>query len=397
MIATLPISEEALGALVSPLHVLTLTPFYPSGKDGARGSFVAEPLTHLHACGVRNTVIAVEPFYRTRPQPTNIPPIADWIGYPSLRGRLGLPVAGTGLFARVWSKLRRLHQRDPVHVLHAHSALPCGQAAYLASRKLGVPFVVTVHGLDAFSTNQVPGYLGDCSAQLSRRVYEAAQPVICISEKVRERVMQGAPGAKASVVYNGVDPDLFHPAEEASDAAVILSVGNLIPTKGHELLLRAFAGIHHRFPGVCCEIIGHGPERRRLEDLVRKSGIGEKVRFLGQMDRRQVAQAMRRCMVFALPSSYEGLGCVYLEAMCTGKPVIACREQGISEVIQHNANGLLIPPGSLDELTAALVSLLENEPLRRQLGIAARQTILKRFTLSQQCERLSLLYRECVR
>ena len=106
---------------------------------------------------------------------------------------------------------------------------------------------------------------------------------------------------------------------------------------------------------------------------------------------------MRRCMVFALPSSYEGLGCVYLEAMCTGKPVIACREQGISEVIQHNANGLLIPPGSLDELTAALVSLLENEPLRRKLGIAARQTILKRFTLSQQCERLSLLYRECVR
>jgi glycosyltransferase involved in cell wall biosynthesis len=120
------------------------------------------------------------------------------------------------------------------------------------------------------------------------------------------------------------------------------------------------------------------------------------VSFLGRQSRHEVAAAMRRCTVFALPSRYEGLGCVYLEAMSTGKPVIGCRGQGIAELIQHGSNGFLVGPDNEKELTVALGMLLRDDQRRRNLGAAARDTILERLTLAQQAEHLARIYRESV-
>ena len=124
--------------------------------------------------------------------------------------------------------------------------------------------------------------------------------------------------------------------------------------------------------------------------------IVERVRFLGRRSRHEVAAAMRRCTVFALPSRYEGLGCVYLEAMSVGKPVIGCRGQGIAEIIQQGSNGFLVGPDNEKELTLAMTMLLGDEARRKRLGAAARDTILERLTLAQQAESLARIYRECV-
>ena len=281
-------------------------------------------------------------------------------------------------------------------MIHAHSALPCGHAALLLSRELKIPFVVTVHGLDAFSSRQVEGRAGEWCARVSRSVYRSACSVICISEKVRDQVIEGAgPRVNTTVIYNGVDPQMFSPSDREPDAPQILSVGNLIPIKGHELLLRAFAAIQNQFSGLSLEIIGEGPERRRLQKLADGLGLADKVNFRGRQGRRQVADAMRRATVFALPSGYEGLGCVYLEAMSTGKPVIACRGQGIEEVIEPGVNGCLIAAGDLQQLTDTLVRLLQQPDLRRSMGQAARRTILQGYSLGHQAARLFRLYREC--
>lgn len=117
--------------------------------------------------------------------------------------------------------------------------------------------------------------------------------------------------------------------------------------------------------------------------------------FIGRQLRRNVADAMRRCTVFALTSRYEGLGCVYLEAMSTGRPAIGCRGQGIAEVMQHGRNGFLVGPDNEKELAVALGMLLRDGKLRQTLGTAARDTILDRFTLAQQAETLARIYREC--
>ena len=105
---------------------------------------------------------------------------------------------------------------------------------------------------------------------------------------------------------------------------------------------------------------------------------------------------MRACSIFALPSSYEGLGCVYLEAMSAQKAVIACRGQGIDEIIRHGQNGILVKPDDPEDLAHALTALLEDAPLRRRLGQQARNTVLGSFTLNHQAQRLAELYRECV-
>jgi hypothetical protein len=105
---------------------------------------------------------------------------------------------------------------------------------------------------------------------------------------------------------------------------------------------------------------------------------------------------MRRCVLFALPSRYEALGCVYLEAMSTEKPVIGCRGQGIDEIIRHGSNGWLVEPDNLQELISALSTLLENLQLRRQIGEAARRTVIQGLTSAHQAIQLAALYRECV-
>ncbi len=380
------------------IHVLTLTPFYPSQNDDAGGCFVAEPLEWIAKAGVVNTVLAAQPFYREKLQARDSDKSAQWLRYFSVPGGFGLPTAGAFLFARVVGFVRELQRTHKIDLIHAHGPLPCGHAAMLLSAELGLPYVVSVHGMDAFSTTQVGGRAGAWCRRISQRVYRSSRRVVCISEHARESVLEGTGSTcRTSVVYNGVDPELFSPGSEAvSGNTLVLSVGNLIPIKGHELLIRSAASLAAEFPALVLEIIGDGPERSRLETLAQELNIADRVQFLGRKSRHEVAAAMRRCTVFALPSRYEGLGCVYLEAMAVGKPVIGCREQGIAEVIRQGSNGFLVGPDNEKELTLALGMLLRDETRRRNLGAAARDTILERFTLAQQAESLVRIYRECL-
>ena len=380
---------------IRPLHVLTLTPFYPSQENPALGCFIAEPLLEMKLSPVETEVVAIQPFYRSaaHAMPGEIP--ATWQRYFSLPGNFGLPFSGSFAARSLIEQLRERHSRRSFDLIHAHSALPCGAAAMFLSQRLGIPFVVTVHGLDAYSTRQAGAVVGKWCKRISKRVYESASAVICISDNVRERVAQAA-NARTVVVYNGVDTSIFSPGPERNPLT-ILSVGNLIPTKGHAVLLRAFAEASRVVADSELEIIGEGPQRNELQGLAVKLGIAERLRFLGRRSRADVARTMRECAVFALPSSYEGLGCVYLEAMAAGKPTIGCRGQGIGEIIKSGKNGLLVAPESESELAESLIQLLRDKQLRQRLGTAAHETVFTRHSIVKQAEQLAEVYRECSR
>ncbi|HEY8671572.1 MAG TPA: glycosyltransferase [Terriglobales bacterium] len=382
------------------LRVLTLSPFYPSVEDSSQGGFIAEPLSRMADCGITSEVIAVQPFYRKRPHSLRSEVPSAWRTYFSLPGNLGLPTSGRSLAAGVVAEVSHTHRKHPFDLIHAHSALPCGHAAAILSERLGIPFVVSVHGLDVFSSRQAYRAIGSWCKNVSERVYRSARFVICISEKVRDRVAESVT-ANAVVAYNGVDADFFHPESSATakskSALIVLSVGNLISIKGHALLLRAFARCVSQIPDCVLEIIGDGPERANLAHLAAEIGITDKVQFLGRRSREVVAGAMRRCDVFALPSRYEGLGCVYLEAMACAKPVIACLGQGIDELIQHGNNGWLVSPSPVSdgELADSLGALLKNPQLCQRLGNEARDTVLRQHTLAHQARRLADVYLQC--
>ena len=379
------------------LHVLTLTPFYPSDGDEVSGCFVAEPLRQLKAYGVASSVIAVGLMYHARRRSSHESP-AEWIRYPQLPGNIGLSSAGKFLGARLLRKVRQLHGHSPIHVIHAHAALPCGHAAAFLSRRLGIPLVVTIHGLDVFNSCFQKGIAAGWRRRASLSVYESASKVIGISGRVQRLLTDGMGAAVASaVVYNGTDPSQFTPGPRQEQTPTILMVGNLLAAKGQELVLRAFGRLKDSHPGLECRIIGEGADRDRFAGLAENLGIGGQVHFLGRQSRSEVANAMRNCTIFALPSRYEGLGCVYLEAMASGKPVIACRGQGIDEIIRHGSNGWLISVDGLEELVQGLQVLLANDELRARIGQAARQTILDKLTLAHQAENLVKIYEEAAR
>lgn len=383
---------------VSKIHVLTLTPFFPSDRNEISGCFVAEPIEQLRQFGVECSVIAVSPIHYPKNRSSSIAP-AEWVRYPQLPGISGLSSAGILLYARLVKRVRNLNSVKPIDVIHAHAALPCGHAAALLSRRLRIPFVVTVHGLDVFNECAHSGVSAEWRREVSAQVYAGARNVICISSKVQEILKTGTSAETRSVlVYNGVNPCLFssNPDEVAQFDPEILVVGTLLLSKGHELVLRAFAKLKLSFPTLRCRIIGEGPDRARFEALARDLDLGPQVQFVGRQSRLEVAEAMRRCSVFALPSRNEGLGCVYLEAMSCAKPVIACRGQGIDDVIEHDRNGWFIPVDGVEQLVQGLSALLRSAEMRIRIGTAARQTILGKLTLSHQAQHLAEIYRQAV-
>jgi glycosyltransferase involved in cell wall biosynthesis len=376
-------------------HVLTITPFYPREGNETGGCFIAEPLTELISSGLQSTVFAVEPVYRTAPRAATNVPAASWYRYPSLPGSLGLASASIGLYWRLREAVAALHKKSRIDLIHAHGPLPCGHTALLLSRYLKIPYVVSVHGLDVFSAMQVEGPAGEWCRRVSRRVFQSARRVIGVSRRVCEEVEKGVAGSvSTAAVYNGVDETLFMPGPEGP-LSTLLTVGNLIPSKGHELLVRSLAALLPEFPRLTWEVIGDGPELEKVRRLARELGILGNVWFLGRRSRHAIAEACRRCTVFALPSCSEGLGCVYLEAMSSGKPAMGCQGQGIAEVIREGENGWLVPPGGQAELIEGLRILLRDPGRRTQMGSAARQTIMDGFTLRHQAQSLTAIYREC--
>ena len=194
----------------SPLHVLTLTPFFPSDKNEVSGCFIAEPIEQLRA--VRRRVqrdrrIPDSPSSKTAESSA----AAEWVRYLQVPGNLGLSSAGKLLYTRVLPRVQKMLRVKPIDVIHAHAALPCGHAAALLSRRLNIPFVVTVHGLDVFNTCFLGGIPAAWRRKVSVEVYRAARTVICISGKVQEILKTGMPAETSSaIVYNGVNPIFFH-------------------------------------------------------------------------------------------------------------------------------------------------------------------------------------------
>lgn len=380
------------------MHIVTLTPFYPSENDDADGCFVSAPLNWLAKLGHRNSVLAVRPVFHRKPRGKGAAVPAAWLRYFSWPGGLGVPTAGAFLFARLVGQLRELNRTQRVDLIHAHGPLPCGHAAMLLTRELNIPYVVSVYGDGDLFTIQASGHVAKWCRRISQRVFAESRRVVCASEDVRERALEGmGRGCRTSVVYNGVDPELFSPAPELSNpSANVLSGGNLNAIEGYDLLIRATASLVKEFPALSLEIIGDGPERSHLQALAKKLNLATHVRFLGRQSRRQVADAMKRCTLFVLPSQSPRLGSMYLEAMSCGKVVIGCRGQGIAEIIRHGTNGFLVGPENEKELTLAMGMLLREPQRRPSLGVAARDTILDRFTVEQQAQNLGRIYREAV-
>lgn len=186
-------------------------------------------------------------------------------------------------------------------------------------------------------------------------------------------------------------------AGKISDRREILFVGRLVSRKGVRYLLEGFRRIHDSVPHRLV-IIGSGPLRGQLETMAVELGIPDRVVFTGMVSDDDLYRYYRSCSFLVLPAVYdekgdtEGLGVVLLEAMSCGKPVIASGVGGITDIVVDRKNGLLVPPADADALARAIMTLVKNDRLRREMGRAARKTVDEKFNWDKIVDDMLRLY-----
>lgn len=273
--------------------------------------------------------------------------------------------------------LRELRAAWPFELVHAHYAVPAGDAVRRA--RVGsdaIPLVVSVHGGDVLATAQRGAY----ARRTVQRTFAHAALVLANSTGTEARCR--ALGAReTTVVHLGTDVPPAPASRLAEHPPTIVTVGHLVARKRHADVLEAIATLLPRHPRLRYVVVGDGPERPRLQALAARLGLADRVRFLGQLPPGEARAAAAQADVFALPSVDEAFGVAYVEAMAAGVPAIGCEgEDGPREIAAQGPGLIQVPPRSPRALADAIDRLLEDEAARRTLGAQARATVGRAFT-----------------
>jgi glycosyltransferase involved in cell wall biosynthesis len=287
------------------------------------------------------------------------------------RGR-SYPTWGAWAAPGLTLALRRLRREFPFQLVHAHNAVPCGEAARRA--RPGVPLVVSVHGGDVLYT----ALQSERGREAVARGLGAARLVLANSQGVAELATERGAG-ETRVVHLGADLPERILAREGPPSLV--TVGHLVARKRHGDVLRALAVLRERHPMLRYTIIGDGPERPRLEALARRLDVADRVDMRGQLPPDQATAEAQRGTLFVMPSTEEAFGVAYVEAMAGGLPAIGCRgEPGPEEIAAVGDGFLLVPPGDIERLTQRIDELLSDPDRLREAGQRARVTVASQFT-----------------
>lgn len=296
-------------------------------------------------------------------------------------------------------------------VVHCHLGAYSGYPALIA-KKTGVPIVITFH-----STRFPPQtrWLKLPLVRSMRAVYSYlsisyashhADVSVAVSEGVLKEVLGRVDRHRHPiyVVRHGVDIPR-EPEEEARksfrskmglphNSILVLHVGRFEEQKNHKGALLVFAEASKTCRQIRMLFVGDGPLTREIKREARDLGLTDKVLFLGLRD--DIRELMTMCDIFLFPSRYEGLGIVALEAAAGGLPVIGYQIPGLNEVVLHDKTGFLVAPGDVRAMVHALVALVADEALRKQLGASGRLWVQENFSTDEMIRRYVAIYREAL-
>jgi glycosyltransferase involved in cell wall biosynthesis len=289
--------------------------------------------------------------------------------------------------------LRRLRRSFHFDLIHAHNAVPAGDASRRS--RLGVPLVVSVHGGDVlYTAPRTPA-----GREVVERNLATATTVLANSNGIADLARHyGARDTR--VVHLGAD--LPEPRGTAGRrdprAPSLVTVGHLVARKRHADVLRALAVLAKRHPTLRYVIVGDGPERIALEGLAARLEVSGRVDFLGQLSPGEAIERARACTLFAMPSTEEAFGVAYIEAMAGGIPAIGCRgEPGPEEIAAAGDGFVLVPPGDIERLTQRIEELLSDPQRLREASIRARETVAANFTWGRCGEQTLAAYEHALR
>lgn len=400
------------------MRLCFLTSSYPRFAGDGAGSFVASLAAEAVRQGHSVEVVApYDPAIAPRSEPDGL--VVHRFRYaPSgglclagharslqadIRLRWVVPLLMPGFCLAMLSAVTRLHREAPFDLLHAHWVVPAGFVGALVARHLGVPLVISLHGSDVYVIERHPLY-----ARAARHAFGRAGHVIACSGDLRDRARRrGLSPSASSVIPYGVDAERYARGDgEAmrrrlglgSDALVIGALGRLVHKKGFRYLLEALPPLLGAMPEARCVIGGDGDLREELESSAASLDVSDRVLFTGHVDWQETPDFYRMCDVVAVPSvvddlgNVDGLPNVVLEAMASGRCVVASRVGGIPSVLEDGRTGILVEPGDPAALGAALGRVVRDVDLRARLGESARAHVAERLQWSAVFDRHLAVY-----
>lgn len=282
-----------------------------------------------------------------------------------------------------------LVRRQPFDQLHAHFADRAATIALVAGRLLGKPYSLSIHaGADVFVAPIL----------LREKVAEARHVVACTATvKGQVAAIVGADlGRKISPIFHGLDLARYVPeAGPASDPPVILAVGQLKERKGFGLLIQACRLLRDEGRRFRCRIVGEGPHRRELEELIRAASLEDLVELSGALPHQEVVELCSHATLFVLPcirtreGDVDGIPNALAEAMAMEVPVVSTDLPAIRELVSDGVNGVLVPQGHPAALAAAMGRLLDGPDLREALGRQGRRTVVESFDVETNVRRFA--------
>lgn len=276
--------------------------------------------------------------------------------------------------ALLLATIREVRRRGAV-VVNPHWIVPGGLIALVVRSLTRVPYVVTVHGADAYTMR------GRFGRWLKRLVLRRAAAVLPVSDDIaRTLELDGAP-----VLRMGVDTVAMRAAigTRSPQEGLLVCIGRLADKKGVDVLVDALA----RIGDARLDVLGDGPERQALEARALAAGVGDRVRFLGRVPKSEVLAALARAQIVVIPSrigadgDMEGTPVVLCEAMAAGVPVVASDVGGLGECIEDGVDGLLVAPDDVDALAATLDKALHGGVDLAAIGDAAAATARQKLDI----------------
>jgi glycogen(starch) synthase len=288
-------------------------------------------------------------------------------------------------------RVTRLKQAFAPDLVHIHNLGPSALFHLYTATAHPAPLSITMR------QEIVPGQVvGRDSIQ--GQLLRTADWVVGCSAAILDQGRQWVPEIipHSSVIYNAPDEPSLLPEPLPTDAPRLLCLGRLIPHKGVDVALAAFASVIDRFPLARLIIAGDGPERPKLEQQAIELGLADVVKFVGWVAPEQVPTVINSATVVVMPSWREGLPWVALEAALLARPVVATSVGGLPDVIVHQQTGLLVKPGDSSAIAEAIILLLDHPERARQMGENARHRAQDVFSWARYVDAYDELYRKLI-
>ncbi len=306
--------------------------------------------------------------------------------------------------ARAYGRLKKLFREMRPDVVHTHSS-KAGILGRLAAHKAHVPAVIhTIHGL-AFHPFQ-NALVNRLYIALERRCAKVSDRIISVADAMTEQALAAGIGRREQfrTIYSGLEVETFlrdYDRDAARkrfglspDDLVIGKVARLSDLKGHEFLFDAFETVAKEEPCAKLLLIGDGWRRAEYESRVAKSGLAHRVVFAGLIPPDRVPEAIHAMDILVHTSLREGLARVLPQALISGVPVITYDVDGAREVVENDVTGVLLPPKEVPGLSAAILRLLRDAPLRSRLAAAGRERLTPLFDHRRMVRLITETYEE---